>query len=244
MAKNKKLTPNQKEYQKQINRVNRIIREGQKMGLTIDYSVIPEKPKRITKKQLQLIKAIKPRTIYEASSYVDNNYNIVSGWSRVQQVRKEQRELKSAQKTYDRERSDLYTNEKPTIQTDSNTLNVIEQIDGMLRSQLLENFVVTSKKGYVIDRANSKNIILHVWETTKQKYANNQGELAEHLMQHESELSEKIKSFNVYNNAEVHSAILDEIINILNVDPLTTEQRMEIEEWNLSGYNNSEFDYE
>lgn len=46
----KKLTPNQQEWNRQVNRIKNFIRNAQKRGFRFDDSLIPTKPKVITKK--------------------------------------------------------------------------------------------------------------------------------------------------------------------------------------------------
>lgn len=67
-----KLTPMQELYKKQIRRLRRAIsREFRKTGVELDRSLIPEMPKRVTKKRLQEIKSIKPKDLRRQSQYVD-----------------------------------------------------------------------------------------------------------------------------------------------------------------------------
>ena len=47
-----KLTPNQQAWKKELKRLQQFIRKAKKRGYTFPDDVIPETPKRITKKQL------------------------------------------------------------------------------------------------------------------------------------------------------------------------------------------------
>ena len=67
-----KLTPMQSAYKKEMQRLKRAIRrEYKKTGIELDSDLIPEMPKRITQKQLQKIKSIKPKDLRRKSEYVD-----------------------------------------------------------------------------------------------------------------------------------------------------------------------------
>ena len=67
-----KLTPMQQAYKKEIKRLERAIKsEYKNTGIELDKSLIPEMPKRVTKKQLQKIKSIKPKDLREQSQYID-----------------------------------------------------------------------------------------------------------------------------------------------------------------------------
>ena len=65
----KKLTANQQEWKKEIKRLKQFIRRAKKRGYTFNEDVIPETPKRITKKRLSEIKGIKPDILYAQAEY-------------------------------------------------------------------------------------------------------------------------------------------------------------------------------
>lgn len=69
MAK-RKLTVNQQQWKKEVDRLKQFIRRAEKRGFTFD-DVIPDTPKRITKKQLNLIKSLTPNVLYSRSQYTD-----------------------------------------------------------------------------------------------------------------------------------------------------------------------------
>lgn len=69
MAK-KKLTVNQQQWKKEVNRLKQFIRKAEKRGFTFN-DIIPETPKRITKKQLNLIKSLTPNVLYTQAKYTD-----------------------------------------------------------------------------------------------------------------------------------------------------------------------------
>lgn len=56
-------TPNQKEWERQIKRIERIVTRLSKEGITFIRSPIPEQPKRITQKQLSLISSLTKSTL-------------------------------------------------------------------------------------------------------------------------------------------------------------------------------------
>lgn len=64
-----KLTPNQREWKKELKRLQQFIRRAKKRGYTFPDDVIPETPKRITKKQLSKIKGINTQTLYAQAEY-------------------------------------------------------------------------------------------------------------------------------------------------------------------------------
>lgn len=58
--KPRKPTPNQAEFERQLKRITRIVKSAERDGLTFPRSIIPEAPKRITKKTLDDLKALTP----------------------------------------------------------------------------------------------------------------------------------------------------------------------------------------
>lgn len=64
----KRLTPNQEAWNKEFNRIQRFIKNASKRGFTFDIEI--EKPSRITKKQLEKIKALKPKELYKYAEYI------------------------------------------------------------------------------------------------------------------------------------------------------------------------------
>lgn len=68
-----KLTPNQQEFERQLRRIKRLMRESEKEGITFMRSPLPERPKRITKQRLELISRIKKQTVQEYPSFTTVN---------------------------------------------------------------------------------------------------------------------------------------------------------------------------
>lgn len=64
-----KKTPNQIAYQKEVKRIERFLRTAQKKGYTFAQVPSLKMPKRVTKKQLERIKAIKPDVLYKKATY-------------------------------------------------------------------------------------------------------------------------------------------------------------------------------
>lgn len=69
--KKKKLTRNQEEWKKELNRLNQFIRRAKKRGYFFPEDIIPETPNRITAKKLKIIKSLKPDVLYSKAEYYD-----------------------------------------------------------------------------------------------------------------------------------------------------------------------------
>lgn len=65
----KNLTPNQKAWKKEQKRLQQFISRAENRGYIFPADVIPETPKRITKKQLSKIKGLNPQTLYEQAEF-------------------------------------------------------------------------------------------------------------------------------------------------------------------------------
>lgn len=74
MAKRgKKLTPLQSEFKKQQKRIQNFIRRAEKRGYHFENNLIPEMPKRVTRKALEDIKNIQAPYLYNRSTFYDES---------------------------------------------------------------------------------------------------------------------------------------------------------------------------
>lgn len=69
MAKKRKTTSVQLEYNKQIKRIKNFIRRAEKRGFKFDENIIPKKPKRITESSVNKLKRLTPEKLYSKSVY-------------------------------------------------------------------------------------------------------------------------------------------------------------------------------
>ncbi len=79
MAKQRKLTPAEQAYNKELRRINRFIKAAEKRGFIFTLKILPPKPKKITKASVQRLKKITPETLYKKASYQTDDFRIVSG---------------------------------------------------------------------------------------------------------------------------------------------------------------------
>ena len=71
MAKSSKNLSNKDLFQKEINRLKRLVKQAEKKGITFLSSPLPEQPKRVTEKKLQETRAIKLRDIEAKGFTID-----------------------------------------------------------------------------------------------------------------------------------------------------------------------------
>ena len=87
----RKFTPMQELFRKQQQRLRRAIsRELRKTGVELDRSQIPEMPKRVTQKQLENIRNIKPKDLRKGSEYVDYETGEIIDYNRAKELWKEE----------------------------------------------------------------------------------------------------------------------------------------------------------
>lgn len=79
MAKRKKLTPTQKAYNAQVSRIKRFIKNAEKRGYRFEKTVIPPKPKRITKASVKKLKELTAEKLYYKSTYLTEEGEVVKG---------------------------------------------------------------------------------------------------------------------------------------------------------------------
>ena len=71
MAKKKKPTQLQLDYKKQVKRLKQAIRRAKKRGYVIPDNIIPQQPKRVTRKAVERLKSITTNDIYSKSEKID-----------------------------------------------------------------------------------------------------------------------------------------------------------------------------
>lgn len=62
-------TVNQRLWDKEIQRIKRFMKRAEKRGYLFNYD-LPERPTRVTKKQLDLIRSVRPDTLYASADYI------------------------------------------------------------------------------------------------------------------------------------------------------------------------------
>lgn len=119
MAKRKRLTPNQKEYIKQLNRIYDIVSREERKGIFFDYDTLyPQtSSKRITKKALKELQQLTPKAIRE-KGYIFNE-------DATQLIPYDRKKLPKKSKTKSREPVDDYFDfDNPEPNTDNDNTNL------------------------------------------------------------------------------------------------------------------------
>lgn len=92
----KKLTPAQREYNKNRRRIKQAINRLEKRGYIVPENILPKKPKRITNASVRRLEKINLDFIYKKSRFVDVTtgeiFEGIQGKEREKQLKKENRE--------------------------------------------------------------------------------------------------------------------------------------------------------
>lgn len=95
------MTSNQKLWLKELNRIKRFIRSASKRGYDFSQIKLPTRPKRVTKKSIQLLQGLTPKVLYAKATYRKYNGEIISGTDR----RKEERQVAALKAAQTREKT-------------------------------------------------------------------------------------------------------------------------------------------
>ena len=212
MAKRKKQTENQKAYQKERRRLLQTVRRLEKQGYIFPEDIVPELPKRVTKKQLENIQKTKPKQLYKKAEFVyQETGEVVPAEQRKQEVKQEA--IIKAKETRKR-KNKISTHSTPKYYP---TISIIDTI----RDRISE---LTREAKPPIPIENRKNELLAIFEDNVTTYGDNIIEYEHYLESHESEIAELLNVISYDSNAEQISATFVALGRILNMQALSMSQ--------------------
>ena len=212
MAKRKKLTENQKAYQKERRRLLQAVRRAEKQGYIFPEDIVPEVPKRVTKKQLEKIQKTKPKQLYKKAEFVyKETGEVVPAEQRKQEVKQEA--IRKAKETRKRKKKISI----PNVPTYYPTISIIDTI----RDRISE---LTREAKPPIPIENRKNELLAIFEDNLTLYSDNITEYEHYLEEHESEIADLLNVISYDSNAEQVSASFVSLGRILNTKSLSMSQ--------------------
>lgn len=212
MAERKKQTENQKAYQKERRRLLQAVRRAEKQGYIFPEDVVPELPKRVTKKQLENIQKIKPKQLYKKAKFVyQETGEIVPAEQRKQEVKQEA--IIKAKETRKRKKKISI----PNIPTYYPTISIIDTV----RDRISE---LTREAKPPIPIENRKNELLVIFEDNVTLYGDNIAEYEHYLEAHESEIAELLNVISYDSDAEKVSASFVALGRLLNMQSLSMSQ--------------------
>lgn len=209
MAKRNKQTENQKAYQKERRRLLQAVRTAEKQGYIFPEDIVPELPKRVTKKQLEKIQKTKPKQLYKKAEFVyQETGEVVPAEQRKQEVKQEA--IRKAKETRKRKK-------KISIPTYYPTISIIDTI----RDRISE---LTREAKPPIPIENRKNELLSIFDDNVNTFEDNIIEYEHYLKEHESEIAELLNVISYDSNAEQISASFVVLGRILNMQSLSMTQ--------------------
>ena len=212
MAKRKIQTENQKAYQKERRRLLQAVRRAEKQGYIFPEDIVPELPKRVTKKQLEKIQKTKPKQLYKKAEFVyKETGEVVPAEQRKQEVKQEA--IRKAKETRKRKKKISI----PSVPTYYPTISIIDTI----RDRISE---LTREAKPPIPIENRKNELLAIFEDNLTLYSDNIIEYEHYLEEHESEIAELLNIISYDSDAEQVSVSFVSLGRILNMQALSILQ--------------------
>ena len=212
MAKKKKPTQLQLEYRKQVKRLKQAVRRAEKRGYIIPDNIIPEQPKRITRKSVERLKKITTEEIYKKSEKLDfETGELIPGEVARKQERNEA--AKKAAKTRKNK-----TN-KPVENT--NTYYPTFSIIDVIRERIIE---LTREAKPDIPIEQRKNELLSIFDDTVTMYSDNITEYELYLKNNESEIADLLNVIIYDSDAEKVSYSFVRLGRLLNTQSLSPTQ--------------------
>lgn len=212
MAKKKKPTQLQLEYRKQVKRLKQAVRRAEKRGYIITDNIIPEQPKRITRKSVERLKKITTKEIYKKSEKLDfQTGELIPGEVARKQERNEA--AKKAAKTRKNK-----TN-KPVENT--NTYYPTFSIIDVIRERIIE---LTREAKPDIPIEQRKNELLSIFDDTVTMYSDNITEYELYLKNNEPEIADLLNVIIYDSDAEKVSYSFVRLGRLLNTQSLSPTQ--------------------
>ncbi len=212
MAKRNKQTENQKAYQKERRRLLQAVRRAEKQGYIFPEDIVPELPKRVTKKQLEKIQKIKPKQLYKKAEFVyQETGEVVPAEQRKQEVKQEA--IKKAKETRKRKKK-IST---PNVPTYYPTISIIDTIRDRISELTRE-----AKPPIPID--NRKNELLAIFEDNVTLYDDNISYYEHYLKEHESEIADLLNVISYDSDVKEVSTSFVSLGRLLNMRSLSMSQ--------------------
>ena len=212
------MTKNQLEFKKQQRRLKRAIKRLEKQGyFDFDFE-IPTQPKRVTKKRIEEIKAIKPKHILKGAQHVD----FETGWVRPAEevraekkqiaIQKRKRTIEEKRKRIEEEKpndTSIYLSKGETIPTLSTIEIVQNRLNELANMPRFQNTLAGEKVKALLD------IFHYNLEHTESDYQYNK--YVQYISEHLDDIAENSTIIEFSSDDKVEfSMALNTLIEILN----------------------------
>lgn len=219
MAKN--ITPNQQKWEKELKRLNQFIKRAEKRGYIFDENIIPETPKRITKKKLSEIKQIGADVLYDTAKYFDKETGQTISGLEGRRIERRKSAQKAAQTKKFKAQNTI--SEKPVLPKESDIVlrNVEEMIANWQPLLNWSNYFVEAKKQ---DKTTLTNILQQAISETGRE------EIAKRLQNAATNIIDTVERILYSSDEEQVNLDLVDIATIIKGRSLTPEESIDLTE--------------
>ena len=209
MAKKKKPTQLQLDYRKQVKRLKQAIRRAEKRDYIIPDNIIPEQPKRITRKSVEHLKKITTKDIYSKAEKLDLETGELIPGETARKLERSEASKKAAKTRKNKLKSD-YVIYYPTI-------SIIDTI----RTRIID-LERRGKPPIPIEQRKSE--LLSIFDDTVTMYSSNIEVYEEYLKTNEPEIAELLDVITYDSDVENVSSSFVKLGQLLNKAPLSPSQ--------------------
>lgn len=229
-TKRKQKTELQKAYQKERRRLQAAKRRAEKQGYVFPENVIPDMPKRVTRKALEKIQQTKPKDLYDKAKWVSETGEEKPALERREEVKRQGYEKRSFLATERKKREhqakqweqEAYNKARQATQETSEepyypTFSTIEQVRDLIYN--------LERKTYpFFDIKERKAGLIRIFEDTVTQCSGNLTGLEDYLKQYEGEISDQLMVISWDSDSNDVNASFVNVAVILNMGSLSHEQ--------------------
>ena len=249
MAK-KKLTINQQQWKKEMERIERFQKSASKRGFYFPDDLLPQQPKRITKKALEHLANLTPEEQYKKAVYLDKKTGDMLKGSEGRKIERS-RASKKGWQTRKYKATPRPTPDEPIIDSpDEPILNggepengitgepekgiggggrpldvnsLIRAMDRALERPILNEF-------WAMTRDFEIKLLRATWNSTKERFKDHKYVLEAYLSDHDVELQNCLDTIKYDSDEWKVSQAINRLLELLNYnEPLSTETLKEFE---------------
>lgn len=181
----KKLTLNQELWQKELNRIKRFQKSATKRGFYFPDEIIPDTPRRITKKALERLQKITPNQQYAKAVYLDKaSGKMISGTEGRRQERSiaskkgwEKVKLRGQPRPKDYMKDDEPIPIGVTLET-----SLVSSLTRLLENLQIANYEVEQDRDWI------RSSLLSIWKQTVSNFQGRMHELEDYIREIDLEL--------------------------------------------------------
>ena len=217
----KNITPNQQKWKKELKRLNQFIKRAEKRGYIFDENIIPETPKRVTKKKLSEIKQVNADVLYNTAKYFDKETGQTITGLEGRRIERRKSAQKAAQTKKFKTQGSVP--EKPVLPKESDIVlrNVEEMIANWQPLLNWSNYFIEAKKQ---DKTTLTNILQQAISETGRE------EIAKRLQNAATNIIDTVERILYSSDEEQVNLDLVDIATIIKGRSLTPEESIDLTE--------------